>query len=150
MILLENRKVRQEYQILHTMLAGVVLTGPEVKSARLKHGSFAGSYVKALSQELYLINFQLSPYPYADNREYDPKRTRKLLLKRREIDHLIEETQQKGLTIVPLTLETSGRHLKLRLGVARGKKIYERRAELKRKAIERDTQQLLKHKVRIR
>ncbi|MBW7943986.1 SsrA-binding protein SmpB [Patescibacteria group bacterium] len=150
MILLENRKARQEYEFLESYLAGIVLDGPEVKSLRNKSGSFTGSYIKVLGNELYLLNAQITPYAFADNHDYDPKRTRKLLLKRREIDTLVEATSQKGLSLIPLQFELVGKNIKLRFALARGKKQYERRAELRKKAIERDIQREMKSKVRIR
>lgn len=149
MTLLENRKARLEYEFVETYTAGVVLSGPEVKSLRNKSGSFTGSYVKVLGNELYLINAQITPYAFADNHDYDPKRTRKLLLKRREINSLIEASTQKGLALIPLSFELYQNKIKLRFALARGKKQYERRAELKKKAVERDIQRELKGKVRI-
>jgi SsrA-binding protein len=150
MLLVENRKARQEYDILQSFLAGVVLTGGEVKSLRKGSGSFTGSYIKIIGGELFLLNAQISPYPFADNRNYDPKRTRKLLLKKNEILHIQEKSEQKGLTLIPQKFELAGKYIKLRFGIARGKKLHERRAELKQRDIERDTQRELKEKVRIR
>lgn len=149
MILLENRKARQEYEILESYLAGIVLDGPEVKSLRNKSGSFNGSYIKVLGNELFLINAQVTPYAFADNKDYDPKRTRKLLLKRKQINTLIEATSQKGLSLIPQQFELLGRNIKLRFALARGKKQFERRAELKKKAVERDLQREFKGKIRI-
>lgn len=150
MILLENRKARQEYDFLEQYTAGIVLSGSEVKSLRNKSGSFTGSYVKVLGEELFLLNTQITPYAFADNRDYDPKRTRKLLLKKKEIRTLIEATKQKGLALIPLKFELAGRNIKLRFALARGKKQHERRAELRKKDIERDIQREFKGKVRIR
>jgi SsrA-binding protein len=150
MILLENRKARLEYEVLDTFTAGVVLSGGEVKSLRKKSGSFAGSYVKIIGSEAVLLNAQITPYEYADNRDYDPKRTRKLLLKKNEIAHLMEKLETKGLSLIPLNFELVGRNIKLKIGVARGKKQFERRAELKKRAIERDVQRELKEKIKIR
>lgn len=150
MILIENRKARQEYEILDTFTAGIMLQGGEVKSLRNKSGSFAGSYVKIIGGEAVLLNAQITPYTYADNREYDPKRTRKLLLKKKEIEYLAEKMETKGVSVVPLSFELLGRHVKVKLGVARGKKQFERRADLKKRAIERDIQREMKQKVKIR
>jgi SsrA-binding protein len=150
MILLENRKARQEYEFLENYLAGVVLSGAEVKSLRQKSGSFTGSYIKSLGEELFLLNAQITPYTFADNRDYDPKRTRKLLLKKKEIQELLQATKQKGLALIPIQFELLGKNIKLRFALARGKKQYEKRAELKKRAIERDVQRELKEKVRIR
>jgi SsrA-binding protein len=150
MTLLDNRKARQEYEFIEQYVAGIVLTGGEVKSLRKRSGSFTGSYIKQLGEELYLLNAQITPYPFADNRDYDPKRTRKLLLKRKEIRQLIEASKNKGLAMIPLQFELLGKHIKVRFALARGKKQYERRAELRKRDIERDVQRELKGKVRIR
>lgn len=150
MVLLTNKKAPFEYDITQVYEAGVILTGPEVKSLRNKSGSLSGSFVKILSDEAYLLNAQISPYRYADNRDYDPKRTRKLLLTKKEISHLLEESSQKGVAIVPLSFMLSGRHIKLKIGLGKGKKQYERRAELKKRAQERDIARELKDKVRLR
>lgn len=150
MILLVNRKARLEYDFVEQYVAGIVLSGGEVKSLRNKSGSFTGSYVKALGEELFLLNAQITPYPFADNRDYDPKRTRKLLLKKKEIQTLLEATRQKGLALIPLQFELLGKHIKLRFALGRGKKQFERRAELRKRDIERDIQREMKGKVRIR
>ncbi len=138
MILIANRKARSEFEIEKTYTAGLVLTGPEVKSLRAKKGSLAGSYVKIIGNEAFLLNAQISPYEYADNREYEPKRTRKLLLKRREIDQLQGYLDQKGRTLVPLSFSLAGRRIKIEVGVGRGLKQHEKREKLKKRAIERD------------
>jgi SsrA-binding protein len=149
MTLLENRKARQEYEFLQQYSAGVVLTGGEVKSLRNKSGSFAGSYIKIIGGEAFLLNAQVTPYKFADQKDLDPKRTRKLLLKKKEIGHLAEASTTKGYTLVPIAFDLVGKHIKLHFAVARGKKQFERRAELKRKAIERDVQREVKQKVRL-
>lgn len=148
MVLLENRKARQDYEVLKTLLAGIVLTGGEVKSLRNKSGSFTGSYVKIIGNEAFLLNAQITPYKFADNTDYDPKKTRKLLLKRKEINEMLEEIAIRGLAIIPLTFELIDNKVKLKIAVAKGKKEYERRAELKKKAVERDVQRELRGKVR--
>ena len=96
-----------------------------------------------------MLNAQVTPYKFADQKDLDPKRTRKLLLKKREIQHLAEESMTKGLTLVPISFELVGKHIKLHFALARGKKQYERRAQLKKKAIERDVQRDVKMKVRL-
>lgn len=150
MILLVNKKATFEYEILRHYQAGIILSGPETKSLRLKSGSLSGTFVKILGDQAYLLNAQITPYKYADNRDYDPKRTRKLLLHKKELLQLQEAAAQKGQTLVPLSLELIGRYIKLNLGVGRGKKQYERRAELRRRAVERDVARELKEKVRLR
>lgn len=149
MVLLVNKKAKLEYEFLEQYSAGVVLSGPEVKSLRNKSGSFTGSYIKIVGGELLLLNTQITPYKFADNRDYDSKRTRKLLIKKREIEKLAEATDQKGLALIPISFELIGRLIKLRFALARGKKQYERRAELRNRDIERDLQRELKGKVRI-
>jgi len=145
MVLLVNKKAHFEYEILHTYQAGVVLSGPEVKSLRGKSGSLTGSFVKIIGEEAFLLNAQISPYTYADNREYDPKRTRRLLLKKKEILLLLEVSAQKGSALVPLSFAAVGRVIKLNFGVGRGKKHFEKRAKLKERDLARDTARDLRH-----
>lgn len=145
MILVESRKARAEYEILETYQAGVVLSGSEVKSLRLKSGSLHGSFVKPVGTELYLIGAQITPYQFADNTDYEPKRSRKLLLKKREILELIEAASSKGKTLIPLSFELAHNKIKLNFAIARGKKLHDRRKELKERDIKRDTAKELKH-----
>lgn len=150
MILVLNKKAQHEYVIAKTYQAGVMLSGAEVKSLRQKSGSLHGSFVKVIGQEAFLLNAQISPYKYSDNREYDPKRTRKLLLKKKELLQLLEISTQKGMALVPLSFELRGKHIKLNIGVGRGKKLYEKRAELKRRALTREAERDSKTALRIR
>lgn len=150
MILLVNKKANHEYAITKTYQAGVMLQGGEVKSLRHKSGSLNGSFVKVIGHEAFLLNAQITPYQYADNRDYDPKRTRKLLLKKHELVQLVELSAQKGLTLVPLSFELQGRHIKLNVGVGRGKKLFEKRAELKKRVVTREAERAIKDAVRIR
>ena len=149
MILVKNPAAAHDYTIDRTFRAGLILTGPEVKSLRLKQASLKGSYIKIVTGEAFLLNAQITPYQFADNRQYDPKRTRKLLLNSQEIYQLMEISQKKGWSIFPLTIETINNRLKLNLGVGRGKREYEKRAALKKKAIERDVSRELKQKIRL-
>lgn len=150
MLLVGNKKAKFEYEILRTLVAGIVLTGAEAKSLRQKSGSLAGSFIKILGDEAYLLNAQITPYVFADNKDYEPKRTRKLLLKKKEILALSEESQQKGQSLVPLAIETYGKHIKLKFGVGRGRKQFEKRAKLKQRDIERDISREMKDKIRLR
>jgi SsrA-binding protein len=138
MQLLVNKKARHEYAIDNTLSAGVVLSGAEVKSLRNKSGSLQGSFVKIISGEAYLLNAQISPYKFADNRDYDPKRTRKLLLKKKELIQLEEVQQQKGKTLVPLQFVIERNRVKLVLGVGRGLKQYEKREKIKQRDQQRE------------
>lgn len=144
MVLLKNKKARHEYEIEKTYLAGVVLSGAEVKSLRNKSGSLQGSFIKIIGGELFLINAQISPYKFADNREYDPKRTRKLLLRKREIDSLQGVLDQKGRTLVPLQFELFGNNIKMKFGVGKGLKLHDKRAKLKKRTQQRDLEKELK------
>lgn len=150
MSLLVNKKARFEYELVVEYIAGVVLTGAEVKSLRNSSGSLSGSFVKIINHQAYLINAQITPYKFADNRDYDPKRTRKLLLSRKELEDLEAGSQTKGLTIVPLSFELIRNHIKLKLALGKGKKQYQKRAALRQKDIARDVAREMKDKVRVR
>ena len=102
MVLLVNRRAYFDYDISDKIVAGVVLTGAEVKSLRSRAGSLVGSYVQILAEGVVLLGAQISPYPYADNRDYDPRSTRKLLLRRKEIYRLKKRLQTGGLSLVPI------------------------------------------------
>ncbi len=144
MVLLSNKKAHLEYEVEKTLYAGVLLTGPEVKSLRNKSGSLVGSYVKIINNEAFLLNAQITPYAFAVNDDYDPKRTRKLLLKKKEILRLLETQEQKKRTLVALSLELHNNKIKLKLGVARGLKQFEKREKTKRKDIQRETERAVK------
>jgi SsrA-binding protein len=144
MKLVINKKATHEFDVHKTFTAGVMLTGPEVKSLRNKAASLRGSYVKPVGNELFLIGAQISPYSYADNTEYDPKRTRKLLMKKKEVFQLLEASSQKGWSLVPLSIDLVGKLIKIQVGLARGKKQHEKRAVLKERAQKRDTEREMK------
>ncbi len=148
MSLIFNKKARHEYTIEQTFTAGVVLSGQEVKSLRLGHGSFAGSYIKIIGGEAFLLNAQINKYPYSQEKDYDPKRTRKLLLNKKELLELQEWSHNKGRTIVPLSFFAGGRNIKLDIGVGRGKKVFEKRAVLKQRDQEREMERDTKYKIR--
>lgn len=148
MELVSHRKARQQYQILSTVQAGIALTGAEVKSLRQSHASLVGSFVRPIGHELFLINCQITPYQFASQRDIEQKRTRKLLLKKREIYHLLEQIEQKGATLIPLSFELTHNRVKLTIGVARGKKQFERRAELKARSIDRSIARAVKQQFR--
>lgn len=148
MSLVINKKAHHEYTIETKYTAGIVLSGQEVKSLRLGHGSFAGSYVKIISGEAFLLNAQINKYSYSQEKDYDPKRTRKLLLSKKELLELQEWSHNKGRTIVPLTFFIGGRNIKVDLGVGRGKKEYEKRSVLKQRDQEREMERDTKYKIR--
>lgn len=144
MKLLINKKARLQYEISKTVQAGVVLGGSEVKSLRNKSGSLAGSYVKPINGELFLIGSQITPYKFADNTDYDPKRSRKLLLRKKEIYELIGASEKKGWTLIPLSFELVKNKIKLNVGLGRGKQEFEKREHLKKKALKREMQREIK------
>jgi len=137
-LLLKNRRATYEYEIFKKYEAGIVLSGSEVKSLRAGSGSFFGSYVKLLSGEAYLLNTQITPYKFAENSDYDPKRTRKLLLHKKELAEIEQLSQQKGRALIPLAFVLKNRNIKLEFAVARGKKLHDKRQDLKKKDLARD------------
>jgi len=144
MLLLINKKAKHEYDISQTTQAGIILLGAEVKSLRNKSGSLAGSYVKAVGNELFLIGGQITPYKFADNTDYDPKRTRKLLLRKKEIFQLKVAAEKKGWTLVPLSFELVKNKIKLNIGLGRGKQEFEKREKLKKRTLKREMQKEIK------
>lgn len=144
MLLLDNARARFEYEISDTLVAGVVLSGGEVKSLRGKHGSLAGSFVKIIGDEIWLVNVQISPYPFANNVDYDPKRSRKLLLKRHEILKLKTDAQQKGRVMVPLRIEALGHFIKVIIGIGRGRTTVDKRAVVKKREQARELDRFVK------
>lgn len=144
MLLLDNARARFEYEISDTLVAGVVLSGGEVKSLRGKHGSLAGSFVKILGDEIWLVNVQISPYPFANNLDYDPKRSRKLLLKRHEILKLKTDAQQKGRVMIPLRIEALGHFIKVIIGIGRGRTTVDKRAVVKKREQARELDRFVK------
>ena len=125
-----NRKARYEYFIDETFEAGLVQTGTEIKSVRANKVNLAGSYARVERGEAWLIGAHIAPYEQASRENHDPKRTRKLLLHRREIDEIIGRAKQKGQTIVPLRLYISRGRAKLELGLARGKQLHDKRRDI--------------------
>lgn len=139
MSLVFNKKAQYEYTISKKFIAGVVLSGPEVKSLRLKQASLNGSYIKEIGGELFLINSQINAYSFAKQEDYDPKRSRKLLLKKSEVEALVEASKQKGFAIVPLTFFISHNRIKLELALAKGKKEFEKRETIKKRDLKRES-----------
>lgn len=146
MVLVENRKARAEFHILEKYQAGVVLTGAEVKSIRLKMASLQGSFVRVIGKELFLVNALVTPYKFARQEDIDPRRTRKLLVHHRELIRLEEITTQKGKTLVSLSFELVDNKIKLNFAVARGKKQFERKEEIKNRDLARELQRHMKSK----
>ncbi len=143
--LVKNKKAFYNYHILEKMEAGLVLEGHEVKALREKKASLFGSYVTVRKGECFLVSCNISPYqPNNTPQSYNPKRDRKLLLKKEEIGRLFGKTKEKGVTLVPLRIFTKKNLLKLEIGVARGKKKYDKREALKKRDIDREIKRKMK------
>lgn len=142
--ILKNRKAFFEYHINDTYEAGIVLTGTEVKSIMQGKIQLRESYVTIKENEAWLVNCHISPYSHGNRANHEPLRTRKLLLHRREIDRLEKSIMQKGLTLVITRIYWKNGRIKFEVGVAKGKKLYDKRETLKGKTIERETRAQLK------
>ena len=146
-LLAENRKARFNYEIEEKLEAGLALTGSEVKSLRAGKANISDAYASDQGGELYLINAHIAEYAQAARANHDPKRLRKLLLHRREIGRLMGAIQREGMTIVPLKLYFNARGIaKVELGVAKGKKLHDKRETAKRRDWERQKGRLMREK----
>ncbi|MBI4239530.1 SsrA-binding protein SmpB [Candidatus Uhrbacteria bacterium] len=142
-----NKRATYDYEILEDYEAGLMLTGPEVKSARNGHINLKGSFAAFKDNELFLLNTHISPYTFAKpDQSYDPSRSRKLLLKKKEIARLKGKLNVKGLTLLPLRVYTTKTRLKVVLGLGRGKKQFEKREIMKKRDVERQIREELKRK----
>jgi SsrA-binding protein len=122
-----NRRARFDYEILERIEAGVVLTGSEVKSLRQGRASLSESFARVDGAEVWLENMHIPPYEQGQKRGYDPRRRRKLLLHRKEIDRLVGRTAERGLALVPIRVYFSHGLAKVELGLGRGKRAFEKR-----------------------
>ena len=143
-----NRKARHDYHIQESFEAGVVLKGSEIKSIRAGRVNLSDAYARPENGELWLYNSHIASYDAASYNTHDPKRPRKLLLHRKEIDDLASKAIQKGLTLVPLKLYIKHGIAKIELGVAKGKKVYDKREAIARRDAEREMERAMKHKRR--
>jgi SsrA-binding protein len=139
-----NRQARFNYFIDETYEAGLVLVGSEVKSLRDGKANLKDSYARIQKGEAFLINAHVSAYPGANQFNHDPTRARKLLLHQREIERLTGKTKERGFTLIPLRLYFKNGKAKVELGLARGKKLYDKRETLRRKVAEREVERSLK------
>lgn len=142
-----NKKAFHDYVIEEKLEAGLKLTGPEVKSIKDGRIILNGSFVRIIGTEAYLVNATIPLYPFARVSEYNAGRTRKLLLHKKEIMALKSKIERVGLTLIPLKCYTTHGLVKLEIGIGRGKKKYEKREELRKKAIERDIEQVVRGKI---
>ena len=132
-----NRKARRDYFIIETFEAGLGLKGAEVKSIRAGKASLAESFAKVDGNEIFLYHMHISPYEYTAKEEQDPLRPKKLLLHRKQIDYLIGQINQKRLALIPLNVYFKKGFAKVELGVAKGKKHYDKREAIRKKEDER-------------
>jgi len=139
-----NRRATFDYEILDTFEAGIVLQGTEIKSIRDHGASLQESYVKVIRNEVWLIGCHIAHYKFGNIHNHEEKRDRKLLLHKREIQHLKESTQEKGLALIPLSLYLKKGKIKIRIGLGKGKKAGDKRQDLKEKDVKREMQQALK------
>lgn len=139
-----NRRARHEYDVLERMEAGIALTGPEVKSVRAGKVSIAEAFARVDSGEVWLHDMHISPYEAASRWNTDPLRPRRLLLHRNEIRKLIGGVEEKGRTLVPLEIYFKRGRAKVELAVARGRKLHDKRQELKRQEAKREVERALR------
>lgn len=137
-VVARNRKARHEFEILETFEAGMVLRGPEVKSIRDGKASFQDAFARVERGEVWLHSLHISPYEQANRFNEDPLRVRKLLLNRHEIRKLVGKVDEKGLTLIPLEIYFVRGRAKVLLGLARGKKLHDKRETLKQKQLDRE------------
>jgi SsrA-binding protein len=144
-VIVTNRAALHEYHVLDRYEAGVALVGTEVKSVRAGQIQLKDSYVAVRDGEAWLMNAHISPYSFGNRLNHEPVRTRKLLLHRREIERLEKETATKGMTLVVTRVYLKGGRVKFEIGVARGKKLYDKRETEMRRTIERETRARMKN-----
>jgi len=143
--LADNKKAFYDYEILEKFEAGIILIGTEVKSIKGGRINLAGSYIVPKDNEFFMINANVPPYqPKNAPSDYDPLRSRKILLRKKEIEHLLGKVKERGLTLLPLNVYTKGGKIKLEFGLAQGKKKIDKRETIKRREAEREIGRNLK------
>jgi SsrA-binding protein len=141
-----NRKAFSDYDILEKYEAGIVLMGSEVKSIREGKVNLKDSYALIKNEEATLLNCHISPYNFAHQFNHEPLRTRKLLLHQHEINRLMGKIKEKGLTLVPLRVYFKGKHIKVEIALAKGRKIWGKRDVKRRKAVDKEVRKALKYR----
>ncbi len=141
-IISSNRKANFEYEILNKLEAGVVLTGTEVKALREGKVNLQDSYGRVKDGEVWMINAHIDEYKFGNINNHEPLRNRKLLLNKREIRKIRQQLQEKGLTLVPLKLYFKGSLVKVEIGIAKGKKLYDKRESVKKREVERNLRRI--------
>ena len=146
-IVAQNKKARYDYQILDTFEAGIVLLGSEVKSCRQGSVSLLDSYARIEKDEIYLVNAHISPYKFANRFNHEPLRNKKLLFHRLEIRKFHGKMREKGQSLIPLKIYFNNRgKIKVELALAKGKKNYDRRQDIKKRDVKRDIEKELKQR----
>ncbi len=143
-VVARNRRARHEYEFLELFEAGLALTGTEIKSVRAHQVSLQQSYVQAREGELWLVNANIAEYTHGNRENHDPVRPRKLLLHRREIARIVNRLTQKGLTCVPTRMYLKNGRAKVEIALARGKREYDKRADLRQADARRQIERVLK------
>ena len=148
-VIATNKEARRDYFILETLEAGIVLGGCEVKSLREGQASLSGSFARVDGAEIFLYNLYIPPYEMGGRENPEPLRERKLLLHRSQIEKLKAKTQEKGLALIPLRLYFNDRGVaKVELAVAKGKKLYDKRSDIKKKSMAREIDRAIKNRNR--
>lgn len=143
-IVTQNKKAFHDYFIEETLEAGILLQGTEVKSLREGKANLKDSYVIVKDNEVFLLNCHISPYSHGNIMNHDPLRTRKLLLHKKEIEKLQGKAAQKGYSLIPLKLYFRNSHVKVEVGLAKGKKQYEKRETIKKREADREIERAMK------
>ena len=147
-LIADNRKAFFDYHILDTFEAGIVLGGTEVKGIREGKANLRDSYARVESGEVWLYNVHINPYSHRGYVDHDPRRKRKLLLHRAEIRKLIGRTVERGMTLVPTRMYFKNGHVKIALGLAKGKQAHDKRETIKRRETDRETRAAVKERRR--
>jgi len=147
-VIYNNKRANFDFELLEKFEAGLALTGTEIKSVRANQVSLQRSYVQPRGEELWLIEANISPYVHGNRENHDPTRPRKLLLHRREINRILENLAQKGLTVVPTRLYLKGGRAKIEIALARGKRKFDKREDIARRDADRQVERALREKYR--
>jgi SsrA-binding protein len=148
-VVAQNKKARHDYHIEETFEAGIVLQGTEIKSIRAGKANLKDSFARVQNGELFLHNMHVSPYEQGNRYNHDPFRTRKLLLHRKEINKLLGATKEQGYSIVPLKMYLKNGYAKVLIGLAKGKKNYDKRQDLKKKDAKREIERAFRDRQKV-
>ncbi len=145
-VVCQNKKAFHDYFIEEKYEVGIVLQGTEVKSLRLGKANLKDSYVDIQNEEAFLKNAHISPYPYGHQFNHDPERTRKLLLHKRELRRLMGKTHERGYTLIPLKIYLKNSKIKIEIGLAKGKTLYDKRETIKKRTADREMEKAMKNR----